>query len=154
MTGPEEIAEVFGILHDGCIAGGTTVDHAVELVVEIEYLARRIRPTDRKFLVRIDGLEQVSFTPWSDDGRTVVPAITGFVGIASLGLGVLSAEAEGSRVRIACTQDRPGLGYCGGFLEMEAGRCRVFDESGREWSLEELRTLSDGYWREWAARNA
>lgn len=89
MTGPEEIAEVFGIFHDGSIAGGTTVDHAVELVVEIEYLARRIRPTDRRFLVRIDGLEQVSFTPWSDDGRTVVPAITGFVGIASLGLGAL-----------------------------------------------------------------
>lgn len=153
MTEPKDIAEVFGIFHDGCIAGGTKVDRAAELVIEIEYLAERIRPTDRKFTVRIDDLEQVRFTPWADDGQSLVPDITGFAEIASLDLGVLSAEAEGLKVRIACTQDRPGLGYCGGFLEMAAGGCRVFDESGREWTLEELRKLSDDYWSDWAAGN-
>lgn len=44
MTTPEEIAEVFGIFHDGCIAGGVEVGRTAELVVEIEYLAERIRP--------------------------------------------------------------------------------------------------------------
>jgi hypothetical protein len=153
MTEPEEIAEVFGIFHDGCISGGTKVYRTAKLIVEIEYLAERIRPTYRKFTVQIDDLEQVRFTPWTDDGHPLVPDITGFAEIASLDLGVLSAEAEGSKVRIACTQGRPGLGYCGGFLEMAAERCSVFDESGREWTLEELRRLSDDYWSDWAARN-
>ena len=153
MTEPEKIAEVFGIFHDGCIAGATEVGRAAELVVEIEYLAERIRPADRKFTVRIDDLEQVRFAPWTEEGHSLAQDITGFAEIGSLDLGILSAEAEGPKVRIACTQDRPGFGYCGGFLEIVAEGCRVFDESGSEWPLEELRRLSDDYWIDWAARN-
>jgi hypothetical protein len=153
MTAPKEIAEVFGILHDGCIAGGTKVDHTVELVVEIEYLAERIRPSDRSLTIRIDDLEHIRFTPWTDEGHTLISEVTDFTAIATLDLGVLSAEAEGSMVKIACTQERPNLGYCGGILEIAAGGCRVFDESGRESTLEELRRLSDDYWSDWAARN-
>jgi hypothetical protein len=154
MTEPEEVAEIFGILHDGCIAGGTKVDdHTAELVIQIEYLAERIRTSDRSLTIRIDDLEQIRFTPWTDEGHTLIPEVTDFAEIASLDLGVLSAEAEGPRVKIACTQERPNLGYCGGILEIAARGCRVFDEAGREWTLEELRRLSDDYWSDWAARN-
>jgi hypothetical protein len=152
MTGPEEIAEVFGFLHDGCIAGGTKVDRTAELVVEIAYLAEGIRPGDRKLTIRMDGLTHVRFMPWTDEGHPLIPDVTDFAEIASLGLGVLSAELDGRMVKIACTQIRPNLGYCGGFLEMAAGGCRVFDESHREWTLEELRRLSDAYWSGWQSR--
>ena len=47
MTGPNEIAEVFGIFHDGDIAGRTTAEEAAEVVVEIEYLGERVRPDYR-----------------------------------------------------------------------------------------------------------
>jgi hypothetical protein len=153
MTEPDEIAEVFGIFHDGCIAGGSQVDHTAELVVEIEYLAERIRPTDRKFTIRIDNLEQVRFTPWTDEGRPSIPDITSFAEIVLLGLEVLSAETEGPKVKIACSQGRPNQGYCGGVLEMAAEGCRVFDESGHEWNLGELSKLADNYWSDWANRN-
>ena len=153
MTDPEDIAELFGIFHDGSIARGTRVGHATELVVEIEYLAERIRPSDRSFTIRMDDLEKLRFTPWADEGQPEIPAVTDFAEITRLDLGILSAEADGTRVKIACTQDRRHPDYCGGLLEMTVGECRVFDESGCEWSLEELRKLSDGYWSEWAARN-
>jgi hypothetical protein len=153
MTKTEEIAEVFCIFHDGTIAGGSEIGFTADLVVEIQYLAERIRPTDQTFTMRIDNLEHVKFSPWMDVGYPSIPQITSITEILLLNLEVLSAEADGPKVKIACNQPRRELGYCGGLLEFAAGGCRVFDESGREWALDELRRLSDDYWRDWAARS-
>jgi len=149
----EEIVEIFGIFHDGCIAGGRIADRSVEIIVEIQYLAERIRPTDQKFLIRIEDCDQMRFIPWIDDENPSIPDITHFDRIVSLDLEVLSAEADGSIVKVACNQARSNLGYCGGFLEIEAVGYSIIDESGREWNLEELKRLSSGYWNDWAAKN-
>lgn len=153
MTGPNEIAEVCGIFHDGWISEGTKTGGTADILVEIEYLAERIRPDFRRFTIRLEGVTELRFAPWTDEGAPLVPDITDFPEIARLELGLLSAETVNSIVRVACTQDRPGLGYSGGFLDMALEGCRVFDEAGREWTLDELRKLSDGYWSDWALRN-
>lgn len=153
MTEPDEIAEVFGIFHDGSIAEVTEVGSSAELVVEIEYLAERISPTYREFTVRLDDIEQLSYKPWIDEAHGLFTDIIGFTETVSLDLEVLSAEVDGKKVRIACNQHRADLGYCGGFLELVARECTVFDESGREWTVGDLRKLSDDYWSDWALRN-
>ena len=107
MTGPNEIAEVFGIFHDGDIAGGTTAEDAAEVVVEIEYLGERVRPDYRRFTIRFSGFTGVRFAPWTDEGAPSIADITDLAEIVRLDLGILSADTEDGAVRVACTQDRP-----------------------------------------------
>ena len=93
------------------------------------------------------------FAPWTDEGAPSIADITDLAEIVRLDLGILSGDTEDGAVRVACTQDRPEFGFSGGFLEIAAGGCRVFDEGSSEWTLEELRKLSDDYWSDWEARN-
>ena len=153
MTEPDEIANVFGIFHDGTIAGGSNSGSAAELLVEIECLAERVRQDYRRFTICLSDLTVVRFVPWTDAGADSIADITDFSEIVGLDLGVLSADSMGSTVRVACTQKRSGYGYSGGFLEIAAGGCQVRDEGGSEWALDALRKLSDAYWSDWAARS-
>lgn len=152
MTEPDQIAEVFGIFHDGIIAGGVRSEDVAELIVEIEYLAELVRDDFRRFTICLGDPAALRFVPWINEGSDSMADITSFSEIVGLDLGVLSAEAIGSKVRVACTQDRLGFGYSGGFLEIFSSSCRVLDEAGSEWTLGELRKLSDAYWSDWATR--
>ncbi|MCB1133291.1 MAG: hypothetical protein KDN05_19375 [Verrucomicrobiae bacterium] len=153
MTEPSEIAEVFGIFHDGTIVGGAESVAATELIVEVEYLAERVRQDYRRFTIRFEDVGAMRFVPWIDEGADSIADITDFSVIVGSEFDILSAEAVDSTLRVACAQDRSGFGYSGGFLEFSACSCQVLDEAGSVWTLEELRKLSDDYWSDWAARN-
>jgi|APTNR8051073442_1049403.scaffolds.fasta_scaffold03514_4 hypothetical protein len=153
MTGSDEIAEVFGLFHDGWISNGTFMGGNAEIVVEIEYLAERVRPTYRRFTIHLEDVDAIRFSPWIEVGSPSVPCISNFSEIVGLQLGLLSAEAADSIVRVACTQDQRDRGFSGGVLEIAAAKCRIFDEGGEEWTLTGLGGLAEGYWEEWAAPN-
>ena len=153
MNRPNEIVEVFGIFHDGVITGGSVAKSTAEIVVKIKYLGERIRPDYRRFTIRLSGFASVRFAPWADQGAPSIAEMTNLSEIAQLDLGILSAETEGEAVKVACTQDRPGLGYSGGFLNIAAGGYQVFDEGGSEWVLTDLQKLSEDYWREWKTQH-
>ena len=63
MTGPDQIAEGFGIFHDGTITAGLKPGSPHELVVEIEDLAGRISEDFERFTIRLNGLEAARFLP-------------------------------------------------------------------------------------------
>ena len=150
MNGLADIADVFGIFHDGVIVAPLADHDDGEIVVWIPYLASRTSSGGDSFKVRFDGLEQVSFIPWEEEGQPVLPVITGFTAIFPLELEILSAEVRGDLVAMACSCR--GIECFGGNLEIIANGCRVHDESGREWGLEELKKLAEGYWEEWSSR--
>jgi len=151
MNAAGEIRDVFGIFHDGGISNVTMANGGGEIEVEIEYLAKRIQPEFTAFTIRLDALEHIKFSPWVDEGQPPIPAIEDLAKIACLDLEILRTEAKGHTVRVACSVFGAQPAYTGGVLQFGASRYSVFDESRREWTLEELRSLSDGYWSDWSA---
>ncbi|RYD63781.1 MAG: hypothetical protein EOP83_11345 [Verrucomicrobiaceae bacterium] len=149
MKGVADIAEVFGIFHDGSIAAPLS-DGLSEIVVEIEYLAERLSPSGSSFTIRFDDLERAAFSPWEESGQPALPVIMGLASILPLELEILSAKVVGDVVEVACSC--LSLDFPGGCLEIIASGCRVYDASGREWTLEELKKLADDYWDEWSSR--
>ena len=148
IEGQERLAAVFNIFHDGRLSGCRAEDDRLELVVEIPYLAEQVNPTYMRFFLVLEGLTDFRFEPWLNDGGTGAPVVGDADGIAALEPGILSATAERSGVSVLVEVDDHEE-YSGATLSLAAGAARVADESGREWSFEELAELSHIYWDNW-----
>ena len=153
IEGLEHINTMLSIFHDGEIVRATETDSGLELDVHIQYLAERIKPEFKLFNVVLEGIESLKFTTWPDDKDAEPDVITEIEAIFTEELEILSGEIEGGLIKLACNQPLPGLGYCGGSLYLNANTAIVKDEAGKEYSIEELCTLSKGYWDEWSSRN-
>ena len=98
-------------------------------------------------------MTSLSFTTWPDDAKATPDVITNAGSIFTPELEILSAEVENDSIKVACNQPLPGLGYCGGFLNLKTKSAVVKDGAAKEYSIEELRSLGNGYWDEWASKN-
>ena len=150
ISAPADIAEVFGILHDGRITHVEAGDGVLVLTVEIRYLAQRIAHTHRGFVVELSGVRDVSFEPWLDGAQGSVSVMTDHEVIFAPVLDILDAEVVDGSVQITCNQARPEFPYCGGELRLRAEWAEIFDEESTRYSLEDLRRLAAAYWDEWS----
>jgi len=151
LTSVSDIADLFSVFHDGEIVSHEAQGSDLRLRLDVEYLARRIQPTFKFFEIDVIGVEHLDFTTWPNDdvppSHLHTPAE-----IFQPRLEVLSGETEGAVVRVVCNQPGARVGYCGGDLRFRTRGAKVRDESGVEWSLEDLKSLAEAYWAEWSER--
>ena len=153
IEGLENINTMFSVFHDGEINRCVKTNSHLEFGVHIQYLAERINPEFRTFSVALEGVEGLYFTTWPDDANAEPDVIADVGSICTKELEILSGEIENGFIKVACNQPLPGLGYCGGFLHLKAKSAVVKDEAGKQYSIDELCSLSNGYWDEWASKN-
>lgn len=153
IEGLENITTMFSVFHDGGFANCVQHGQSLNFSVNIQYLADRINLSYRAFSVSLEAVEYLSFTTWPDDAAAKPDVVTDIELIFTPELEILSGEIENDSIKIACNQPLPGLGYCGGFLNLKAQCAVVKDEVGKEYSIEELCSLRDSYWNEWTGKN-
>ena len=149
IIGQENIAEIFSVFHDGGIDRYVLQDGRLDLWIEIPYLAERINSEFSCFKISLSGVGGIAFRPWlvADEEPVFVSMDEAF----QLELGILWAEVVGGAISIGCDQCVGDMS-AGGNLFIEAQAAEVSDEAGTFYSLEELVTLANGYWNEFARR--
>ena len=153
IEGLENILTMFSVFHDGVIGHCTKENSILQFNVEIQYLTERINSSYKAFRVTLYGVKELSFTTWPNDSDAESETFTDIVAIFTPELEILSCEIENNSFKIACNQPLPNFGYCGGFLKLIVNSVVVKDEAGKEYSIEELCSLSNDYWGEWANKN-
>jgi len=153
IDGLENINTIFSVFHDGEINRCVKTNSHLEFDVHIQYLAERINPAFKKFSVVLEGVEELHFTTWPDDANAKPDVLADVGSIFTEELEILSGEIKNGAIEVACNQPLPNLGYCGGFLNIKAKSAFVSDEAGKEYSIEELCSLSTSYWNEWSNKN-
>jgi hypothetical protein len=121
--------------HDGSIErvlGNVPGD--VKLQVSIDYLREQFEGAPGSFTLLLQDCKRLQFEPFDQ------PATSHFDG---LDIEILSVSSE-SPLEVMCTH---------GKLLVECSGLRVFLENGREVSLSDLASASDGYWDAWSRRS-
>ncbi|QUY43518.1 hypothetical protein [Acaryochloris marina] len=150
IEGSENISNVFSIFHDGDIVNGHQKNSSLLIEVEIQYLAERINPPFRKFMLRLDNVRNLHFSTWPSDWKSEPKVLRDAKTIFKSELGILEGNYEEDQIKVACDQHLPEFDYCGGELHFSATSVEVTDEAGKGYSIEELGALCKDYWDEWA----
>ena len=148
----EEIRNVFSIFHDGEISKARLKSSDLFLEVEIAYLADRVSPGFSAFSLCLTHVENLMFTTWPNNTTLPSEIIVDPKKIFILELEMLSATINGKNIEVECVLHNQDFEFIGGVLSFSANSMGVQDESGRYYSVEELRKISEGYWNEWASK--
>jgi len=152
IKGNEEIADALSVFHDGSISDGSHLPGKPDLFVQIRYLAERIDPSFTGFRVYFAEGTIYRFQAWSDED--VLPEeVRGLPKIIALDLEILSAKSDDGAVVVACLSHSDDFPSQGGELRIASTGLKVCDESGLEYSLDELGVVCKGYWDDWAQKN-
>ena len=152
IEGSNNIKDIFSIFHDGCIINCHLEENALVMEVEIEYLAERINPHFRKFTVRLAEIQKLRFSTWLNDLESEPLVLTKFDSIFKPELEIAQGNVVEGQIQIICLQSDPEFEYCGGELYFTAVSAEVFDEAGKFYSVGELVTLANAYWKEWSEK--
>ncbi len=147
ISGIENIRTMFGILHDGDLRFCKEEAGALSFHVEIRYLTERIDPAYKSLLLRLDQPRRLVFKPWWPEGHPLYGTLIEGVSLFRHELEILYARAEGGGLSVSCNANTDA-DFSGGDLYLEADAAVVLDESGRDYSLDELRSLCEGYWQD------
>ncbi len=152
IEGSSNIEAIFSIFHDGVITHHVVKDGKLVLEIEIQYLAERVSPGFTKFHVLLENVANIKFTTWPSDLKSELKLITEPNIIFAPDLDILEGNTKESQIQVICNQASSDYEYCGGELYFSATSAIVTDESGKEYSVDELDVLCKGYWNEWASR--
>ncbi|HTD05193.1 hypothetical protein [Undibacterium sp.] len=150
----EHVSEIFSVFHDGTIVGQAFDGSLLDLEVEIIYLAVRVNPNFRSFRLRLLNTRDIRFKVWPNDVNAEPYEILSVPQIFQPELEILRGKSDGDAVKVICSQVSKGFDYCGGELSLRASSAVVTDESGIEYSICDLKKLSEEYWADWERRNA
>ena len=150
ILGPEQVARVFSIFHDGSIESRETNEHSDSVFVEIAYLAARTGPKHIGFVVDLHGLRSARFQAWPD-GDLAYPAVAGLEIVLAFDLEILDGVAHREAVMVRCLSHSSDYRSQGGELTLDLSGIDVRDESGRAYSLADLEALCSDYWKAWSA---
>ena len=151
IVGAEDIARAFSIFHDGSLTL-TSAAPDLGLKVEIQYLAERIDPQYSGFRVVLHNHHGLAFSPWYTESGQTKGDLVEFEQIFNLDLGVLQADANAGLIEVVCDAYPTDSSFSGGVLRFWAESASVSDESGRDYTVEELAKLASSYWSEWASK--
>jgi hypothetical protein len=153
IEGSANICNVFSIFHDGGIVHCHEENGSLLLEIEIQYLAERISPAFRKFVVLLEHVKDVCFSTWPSDLKSEPEVLKDITSIFHPELEILEGNLREGKIQVVCNQHSPEFDYCGGELYFSAASAEVIDEGGKSYSLDELDALCKGYWDEWESRN-
>ncbi len=149
----EDIVDLFNILHDGEILDAEFSEGTLNLKVGIGYLANRVNPNFDTFQVTLKEVENLSFRTWprlKDEEPSLLNIIDD---IFKPPLDILESNLmDNGYVEIICNQKAVASDFCGGNLQLKTTGAIVRDESGKQYSIDELGTICEEYWDEWKKR--
>jgi hypothetical protein len=152
INNQEDIRDIFNIFHDGDIIGYSLSTDSLCLVIEIPHLAKRINKNFTKFKVMFYGCKDVSFRTWPRLKNAKPEIITEIDTIFKDKHWILDAEIIQDKFKVACSQADEGLDFCGGDLSFSATSANVTDENRKEYTIDELASINEAFWDEWAKK--
>lgn len=153
ISGVVSLSKLFSIFHDGCIVGHASQGSSLTLDVEIQYLADLINPDYTSFRLIMRAVDGLLFRTWPNDADAEGEQLTSASLIFAPELEILNASSEGDALKIMCNQSSGEWNYCGGELLLKVDSASVFDQGGREYSIDELEFICERYWSDWKTRN-
>jgi len=157
VTGLEDLAGLFSVLHDGTIVDAMTdgTDGTdLVLLVKIPYLAARIQTGLTTFGIRFSSVEDLTLATWPNDPAAVPDILRTVAEIFVPPLDILSGDVVAGRLEVACNQSSPKSNYCGGTLSFLTTSAVVTDQNGKSYALADLCDLAEGYWKDWSERSS
>jgi len=91
----------------------------------------------------------VQFKTWPDGITEEPDFIVSVAQIFAPELDILSCEIEDTALKVVCNQTSPHWNYCGGELMFKADAAVVTDPDGKNYSIDQLRQISQAYWTAW-----
>jgi hypothetical protein len=152
ITGNQNIADTFSIFSDGIIVNHICKGNRLTLNVEIPYLARCICPEFLGFTIELINIKNICFKTWPSEAGDKERILVNPAHIFKTGLEIVGSKVRNGCVEVLCTNPIEEDDFCGGALNFEADSVVVFDDSGRQYSLEELSSISEKYLNTWAIR--
>jgi hypothetical protein len=142
----EKIKDVFSTFHDGEIAGWEGDKTCLRLKIECEYLAELINPVFNHFHLEITEVQQLIFIPWMNPIELTQEYFVELKDMFQANLEILSAEIANDLVKIYCNQHDTSFDYCGGTLCLNCNDISIFDQRGKEMTIDQLAAISNSYW--------
>lgn len=132
---------IFNAFHDGSFLLLRRNKRDIEFQVEIQYLASTIDPTYTHFRGTLINCRQCAFDLWDEEKARYedLDVISGLL----IDMEISNARYEGDHVYVHCLGDQ---NYSGGTLSFACDAIRIFDEGGKELSIDELCALAEQYW--------
>ncbi|MEK7298228.1 MAG: hypothetical protein AAB069_10055 [Planctomycetota bacterium] len=152
ITGSQNIADTFSIFSDGIIVNHFCNGNRLTLNVEIPYLARCICPEFLGFTIELINIKNICFKTWPSEAGDKERILVNPAHIFKTGLEIVESKVRNGCVEVLCTNPIEEDDFCGGALNFEAETVVIFDDSGRQYSLEELSSISEKYLNTWAIR--
>ena len=152
ITGNQNIADTFSIFSDGIIVNHICKGNRLTLNVEIPYLARCICPEFLGFTIELINIKNICFKTWPSEAGDKERILVNPAHIFKTGLEIVESKVGNGCVEVLCTNPIEEDDFCGGALNFEAETVVIFDDSGRQYSLEELSSISEKYLNTWAIR--
>lgn len=146
ITQPQEVADLFSILHDGRIDHWEGDGQRVRLRVCCDYLAQLIDPSFTYFTLELLQMQQVAFRTWPNPLNGPVEVLATMDQIFRPTLEILAAEVRENTIEVTCNQHDTACAYCGGVLSFTCLGAIVRDQGQRELTLEQLDALCQQYW--------
>ncbi len=148
------VCEVFSVLSDGKLVGGYTERNGCVLHLEIPYLAEMIAPNFKQFKIEILGFGGYVYEPLKVTGEgngqeklRVGGECLSLEELVRSDMELVNAQVDLGRVIIGCMNKQDEDNPTGGHFFFYGEGARVFDEEGREWTVDKLGELADDYWQ-------
>jgi len=143
-----DISHLFSIFQDGVIVSGYNDIGRCTLMIEVRYLAEMIDPSFKQFKVEIENFDGYDFDALQmldEQGNKPAPLTLTFDQVVNLNLAITGAIVSIGKVAISTLNedsDPPG----GDFM-FYGSSAKIYDETGKEWSLDQLDSLAEEYWQ-------
>ncbi|MBI5308246.1 MAG: hypothetical protein HZB37_07965 [Planctomycetes bacterium] len=152
ITGSQNIADIFSIFSDGIIVNHFYNGNRLTLNIEILYLARCICRDFLGFTIELSNVKNMCFKTWPSEAGDKERLLVNPAHIFETGLEIMDGKVRNGCIEVICSNPVEEYDFCGGELNFEADTAAVFDDSGRQYSLEELASISKKYLNKWAIR--
>lgn len=150
ITGSQNIADTFSLFSDGVIVKHACNGNRLTLNVEIPYLARCICSEFLGFTIELINVKNICFKTWPSEAGDKEMLLVNPEHIFGTDLEIMESKVRNGCVEVLCTNPIEEHCFCGGVLNFEADTLAIFDDSGRQYSQEELSSLSNKYMKRWA----
>ena len=152
ITGSQNIADVFSIFSDGIIVNHVCKGNRLTLNIEIPYLARCICPDYLGFTIELSNVKNICFKTWPSEAGDKERHVVDPAHIFETRLEIIEGNVRNGCIEVVCSNPVEEYDFCGGELNFEADTAAVFDDGGKQYSLEELAAISKKHLRKWTIR--
>jgi hypothetical protein len=154
ICGDKNISELFSIFHDGTVTRYQSDGTDLRLEIAISYLAQRVNPTYRAFMLALHDVSDIRFETWPKEAAAAPRVMSNLAQIFVPELEILRGEVVGHVLKISFNQLSPQCDYCGGVLQLKADAATVTDDGGSTHTIDALRQICQQYWLAWKQENA